>query len=452
MPPASGQGSTGYTPKQLALLGGAGAVGLAASGGSDDPYAQIRAIEESGGAGLETVDRGVSAPGAGTSDGKTGLFGLPKDLSDALLTSGITLGMSGLGSKLFGGDDGSEAATSAANAANMTAAIAQDQWNYYKQNYQPVEKALIGEAMAAGSPEDIARAEGRANAANTAAFDRAQKQMQSRLQSLGLNPSAPAYQSATGSVDLAEAASGAGQRVLAGDTARNLGYAKRFDVAGLGKGIPGQAVSASNAAANAGLNASRLGYLQNQDTMKNIGQFVQPVGTALGKVASDWFERPAGGDTSWGAGWKNTGDYVGPDWAKGFGYKKGGMIAPHMKPMPMKRRYANGGKVMRYAMGGMPGLEPATIDNATGAVMGPGNGVSDSVPAMVDGQQPAKLSAGEFVVNEAAVNMTGAEMLEAINSAGLRKRGDAGLEPQNAMPMQPMGMRRGGRVCSMYGL
>jgi hypothetical protein len=62
--------------------------------------------------------------------------------------------------------------------------------------------------------------------------------------------------------------------------------------------------------------------------------------------------------------------------------------------------YANGGQVGRY-MGG-------------GQIVGPGTGTSDSVPAVVDGQEPIKVSAGEFIVPADVVAALGPDFFESL--------------------------------------
>lgn len=63
------------------------------------------------------------------------------------------------------------------------------------------------------------------------------------------------------------------------------------------------------------------------------------------------------------------------------------------------------GGLKRYAGGGM--------------VQGPGTGTSDSVPAVIDGAQPAALSNGEGVLNVGAVGLVGEDFVNRINQAGL---------------------------------
>jgi len=83
---------------------------------------------------------------------------------------------------------------------------------------------------------------------------------------------------------------------------------------------------------------------------------------------------------------------------------------------------ANGG-LMGYAMGGMPGYAMGGISNLGSysdggrLLKGPGDGVSDSIPAMIGKKQPARLADGEFVIPARIVSELGNGSTE----AGARK-------------------------------
>lgn len=118
------------------------------------------------------------------------------------------------------------------------------------------------------------------------------------------------------------------------------------------------------------------------------------------------------------------------------------VITPHM------RRFAQGGEVDQQ-MGLDDGM--GDVSQTSQPIEGQGTETSDSIPATIDGQQPAALSNGEFVMSAPVLKMTGADILKAINDAGLQRR-DAGLEdaPMNANepPMQQQGYADGGAVQS----
>jgi len=391
-------------------------------------------------------------------------------------------------------DNGAEGANDASAAATrQTAAIAQDQWNYYKSHYQPLESGLIDQAAKAGSPEEFAAARGRAGADVEGAFNQAQKSTQSRMQSYGINPGSPAFQSTAASLDLAKGSAKAGALTAADNNTRNLAYSKALDVVGLGRNIPAQSAASSANAANAANASSQTQFFQNQQNMKNIGYGLQPVVSKLSGAAGNWFNSGSTGPASnqVSSGWtpEQTVAYDGggsdfsgysaqmKDGGPVTRFQSGGLvdvkailksrgfsddatkkvITPHMKGLK-PRGYADGGGVGRQGLGPDDSNMGATIDNETGQVIGPGSGTSDSVPAEIDGQQPAALSSGEFVMNAEVPKLSGDEILEAINQAGLKKR-QMGIEPRtpqssNDVPINA-GMTayaRGGRVYSHAGL
>ena len=249
---------------------------------------------------------------------------------------------------------------------------------------------------------------------------------------------------------MAEGAAKAGALTMADRNTRNLAYSKGLDVVGIGRGIPAQSAASAANAANAATAASRNEFLQNQARMQSTGYGLN----TIGKAVDNWFGKPAVNPLA--------GNYQ--NWGNDEGYAKGGMVIPaeyrrvaaravatenirRMKKRKaqsmtphMKNRFAHGGSV---GMRGM-GLNDASM---MGEMRGPGTETSDSIPATIDGQKAAALSSGEFVVSAEAVDLTGEEILEAINQAGLQKRG---LEPrgQEAEQMDAgmLAYKHGGRV------
>lgn len=392
-------------------------------------------------------------------------------------------------------DNGAQGANDAsAQATRQTAAIAQDQWNYYKSHYQPLESSLIDQAAKAGSPEEFAAARGRAGADVEGAFDQAQKSTQSRMQSYGINPGSPAFQSTAASLDLAKGSAKAGALTAADNNQRALAYSKALDVVGLGRNIPAQSAASSANAANSANASSQTQFFQNQKNMQNIGYGLQPVVSKLGGAAGNWFNNsgstgPASNQVSsgWTPAQTEAYDGGGSDFS-GFSaqmkdggpvtrFQSGGLvdvksilksrgfsddaakkvITPHMKGLK-PRGYADGGGVGRQGLGADDSNMGVTIDNETGQVIGPGSGTSDSVPAEIDGQQPAALSSGEFVMNAEVPKLSGDEILEAINQAGLKKR-QTGIQPRAPQDSNDVSIdagmtayRNGGRVYAHAGL
>ena len=69
----------------------------------------------------------------------------------------------------------------------------------------------------------------------------------------------------------------------------------------------------------------------------------------------------------------------------------------------------------RYAMGGMSNL--GSYSDGGRLLRGPGDGVSDSIPAVIGNKQPARLADGEFVIPARIVSELGNGSTE----AGARK-------------------------------
>jgi hypothetical protein len=216
---------------------------------------------------------------------------------------------------------------------------------------------------------------------------------------------------------------------------RNLAYSKGLDVAGLGRNIPAQSAASTANAANAANNAANVAnqtqIAQNAQSVANtkaLGAGVQ----GLGSLASQWFGTPTAPTTT----------TTEPTFDSGFRFAKGGKVfTPHMK------HYADGGGVGRQGLDTVGGQD---MSNMGQSINGPGTGTSDSIPAQVDGQEPAALSSGEFVLNADAMKLTGEQIAEAINKAGLelRSRKTSADVPADA---GAQAYARGGRV-KRYGL
>lgn len=373
---------------------------------------------------------------------------------------------------LFGDDGGNQ---SAQNSAGDASQVGREQWAYYKQHYQPLETRMIGQAMNAGSPEEFARARGAANADVTGAFDRVRRENRTRMESRGLNPASPAYQSGEGSIDIAEGSTRAGALTSADNMTRNLAFSKGLDVVGVGRGIPGQATAGMISGANAMTNANNAGFLQNQQTGRNVGYGLQSVSRWFGDRANTI--NPATGFSSSGLG---TGMTAGMDpglpWKDGgkVEYAEGGRVidaertgeneydatktvlqqrglSPEMahaqvsKAMGRHRGRAVTPHMKHFAVGG--GVSDAGLEDASqmGELAGPGTETSDSIPAVIDGQQPAALSRGEFVMNAGVLKLNGEQIMTAINRAGLEMRGG---RDSNDIPINDgaQAYRSGGKV------
>jgi hypothetical protein len=148
----------------------------------------------------------------------------------------------------------------AANAAQTK--INNEQYDFYKTNYQPLETSLISDVTGAGGPADQERAAGQAHGDTTAAYDSARQGMLQGFAAYGLNPNSGRFGDLEKSLTLNRAATDAQSQNSARIAARELGFAKKSAVAQMGRGIP------SNA--SAGLAASSLNNLRSANTGANL--------------------------------------------------------------------------------------------------------------------------------------------------------------------------------------
>lgn len=114
-----------------------------------------------------------------------------------------------------------------------------------------------------------------------------------------------------------------------------------------------------------------------------------------------------------------------------------------------KPTYAPQEEVQHFTRGGIAGIprQRPPMPQGVGRYMrGPGDGMSDSIPAMIGGQQPAELGDGEFVVPADAVSHLGngssnagasqlQEMIERVRKArtGQQQQGQQ-INPNKFMP------------------
>ena len=371
-------------------------------------------------------------------------------------------------------------ANTASNAANTASGISQDMWNYFTQNYSPVVTNLIGQAQGAGSPGTYAQAEGAATGAVGAQMEPANKQTLNTLQSYGINPGSPEYQDAVATGNIAEGAAKSGAFTQAQQNQTALAYSKALDVADLGMGLPSQSSASASNAANAASNAAKTALGVNQTQQSNLGYGLGTIGNLIQQQNSGFGNsaglNPNPVSTGYSGGYdpstNTSGTNIGyaDDYGSMGGYAKGGRVidaermpdgsynADRLKTVlqkhglhpavahrmahsaarghrqiithHMKHNFATGGGVGRS---GMPqdnsnmGM-PNDVSDTSQPVDGVGTETSDSIPATIDGKEPAALSRNEFVVNASAAKMSGLDMLKAINNEGLRRR-EHGLQP-----------------------
>ena len=199
------------------------------------------------------------------------------------MSSAITAVVAGaVVSSALADDNGAEAANnSVADANALQAQISRDQWNRYKEIYEPLERQMVDEAQDYASPENYAKAAGEASATVSQQFSKARDRL---TRTPGLDPSSGAYQSSLVGLDLAQAANDATQQNLARKGVTDTAYARKQSALGLGKGLDSTAASGMSNVASS--NLSLADAMQRQSNAE--AQAGGKLATGLVKSTSNW--------------------------------------------------------------------------------------------------------------------------------------------------------------------
>jgi hypothetical protein len=219
-----------------------------------------------------------------------------------------------VGGSLLADDNGAEGANDAAAASTrMQSEIAKDQWNRYKEIYEPLERGMVADAQNYASPENFALAAGDASASVASQFGKARDRLS---RTPGLDPSSGAFASSMVGLDLAQAATDVTQQNTARARVKDMAYARKTDALSLGKGLspdkslPALAAAGLGSAASGSLAQAQFGQHQSNAQAVGLGRvtdrvvdmFMAPKPAAPGGRGQTYGEATRFADTN-DAGW-----------------------------------------------------------------------------------------------------------------------------------------------------
>lgn len=250
---------------------------------------------------------------------------------------------------------------------------AQD-WDHFKTTFAPAEEAA---ATYAGRDPDYARAEGQVSDAVASGMSQGGNAVVRRR----INPNSGATSARINDLTVAGGRAGG----------IGMGQARRGEEDRLFRERAGVSAGARGIQQDANTVTAR-----NLDTLQTTIKHAAGVGDAYGRNAADSLYQAGQGAGQLGYGMKASRNYSSPD------YDKSGQ-ADYTWGSKGDADYFNSqneafGMSASYADGGM--------------VRGPGTGRSDSVPATIDGEQPARVSNGEIVVPVHIVQKIGKRVLD----------------------------------------
>lgn len=198
----------------------------------------------------------------------------------------VAAGAGALISSAMADDYGAEEANGAAAEANrVQAQISRDQWNRYKELYEPLERHMVDEAYDYAKPENYIRAAGEASATVSQQYGKARERL---LRTPGFDPSSAAAQAGMIGLEMAQAATDATQQNMARQGVSDTAYTRKQAALGLGNKL--DSTAASGMASAASNMAQRANMLQSQANASKAqaSDVGGQIGGVLGKAASGW--------------------------------------------------------------------------------------------------------------------------------------------------------------------
>ena len=150
-------------------------------------------------------------------------------------------------------------------------AQARDYYNYQQDTFRPVERGLVADAQRFNTDAYANDLASKASADAGLAFGQVQSQNQRAMASMGANPNSGRFAGMQQATGLSLAANRASAMTNARTQADQMGYARRLDAVGMGRGLAGASSAAYGGANQAGSMAGGNAQSAGQNYMGNMG-------------------------------------------------------------------------------------------------------------------------------------------------------------------------------------
>lgn len=305
--------------------------------------------------------------------------------------------------------------------------------------YQPVEDAMVRDAMTVDSPENMERMRGRAVSNVSLQFDRADEEAKRALEGYGIDPSATRFRALDVGVRTARAAAAAGAANQSDIEMENVGRGMRAGVVNIGRQYPGQIAGEQSTAISAGTGAvgsQNQTYSAAAPALGNptpwAGLNLQAQGLQQSALNNQFQNAYQNYQTNQNSS-SGIGGALGMLGGLAASYFTGGATLPAVMAggaIGNQMRFAEGGRVptgqARAPMRGadMQGRIPMSMSPSAGAV-------TDDIQAHVPGRGAIRINAGEFVLPRRTTNFYGTKFLH-----GLIQKADKAMQGgQGALPV-----------------
>jgi len=155
-------------------------------------------------------------------------------------------------------------------AQNEQMAQARDYYNYQRDTYRPLERGIVADAQRFNTEAYQNQLAGQAAADAGRAFGISQQQNQRAMAAMGANPNSGRFAGMQNASGLQQAAMRANAMTGARNQAQQMGYARKLDAAGLGRGLAGASAAAYGGASQAGSMAGQNAQSAGQNYMGNM--------------------------------------------------------------------------------------------------------------------------------------------------------------------------------------
>jgi len=265
----------------------------------------------------------------------------------------------------------------------------QEQYDYWKNAYQPLEQKIINEALNFNTDAERERLAGTAGADIEQAFGQQRAATARELSRYGLNPNSSTALRAAGTLGDEEALAKAGAMNQSRLQSRAMGMAMAADAANMGRGLAGQSNSAAALALQAGQagQGNIGGQTQNAVASRGLGNANFGMGISANQAAGNVYGQEFGTRM------------------QGFGTE----AAMHNQTMKTVGSLAGAGLAMA-ADGGQ--VAPGSVGNQSSVAQQRKAGLVLGAGGPVDDQIEARLSNGEYVIPADVVRKKGEEYFD----------------------------------------
>ena len=177
-------------------------------------------------------------------------------------------------------------ATTMSDAQQQQMQQAQDYYKYQTETFRPVEQGLVKQAQAFDTEAYRQQLAAKAAADAARAFQGAQGVSMREAARRGVNPASGAYGAAMNANALGLAAMQTGAANTARQQAEQMGWARKMDVTGLGRGLAGASTAAYQGATGAGTAAGNTMMAPGAQYQQGLSGAAGTYGTMTGQQAS----------------------------------------------------------------------------------------------------------------------------------------------------------------------